>query len=305
MLPLQQFRWDRIAGWAAVILSVTILCFWAFWGINENFHEGWYDRNVWKNVALMFIQYLSPVLILLLPTLAALKWPRWSLVFFSVPAVMVWGFFGFRNSVAARMVVAPLLLMGVLYQLGRPEPRKWAFRAVVGLPLLTTIVCGAVPGWRAIGRLDDGNYGARRVEGNGVTLVWAPEGPGWPDNYASWWDAEENCKRLTPDGHALATSPQNIWRLPTVDEAVRSMTYRGKNAGGLWEAPTATAKYRSWPDKDSPLWKPHSQVIYWWTDTQVDEKRAYRIAYNGQVYAFPKKGWGNYWAYRCVCDSKE
>jgi hypothetical protein len=141
--------------------------------------------------------------------------------------------------------------------------------------------------------------------GHGVRLVWAPEGPGWPDHYANWWDAVDKCTHLTPDGHALATSPQNVWGLPTVDEAVRSMVYRDKNAGGVWEAQTATARYRTWPDKDSPLWKPHSQVIYWWTGTPVDEKRAYRIAYNGQVYAFPKRGWGDYWAYRCVCDFKE
>jgi hypothetical protein len=305
MTLVQQFRWDRIAGWAAVAISVAILCFWASWGSIENFHEGWYYRSFWQNAALMLIQYLSPTLILMLPTLAALKWPRWSLVFFSVLAIMVWRFFGIRNIATTEMILAPLLLMGVLYQFGRPEPRKWAFRSVVGLPLLTAIVCGAVPGWRAMGRLDDGNYGARRIAGNGVSLVWAPEGPGWPDSYASWWEAEDRCQRLTVDGHTLATSPQNVWRLPTIDEAVRSMVYRGKNAGGEWNPHTGTAKYGTWPDKDSPLWKPHSQVIYWWTSTEVDEKKAYRIAYNGQVYAFPKKGWGGYWAYRCVCDSNE
>jgi hypothetical protein len=95
MLRLQQFHWDKITGWAAVVISITILCFWAFWGINENFHEDWYYHNVWQNVGWMLVQYLSPVLILLLPVLAALKWPRWSLVFLSVLAVVVLGFFGF------------------------------------------------------------------------------------------------------------------------------------------------------------------------------------------------------------------
>jgi hypothetical protein len=32
----------QIAGWIAVSLSIVITCFWAFWGIIENFHEGWY-----------------------------------------------------------------------------------------------------------------------------------------------------------------------------------------------------------------------------------------------------------------------
>ena len=34
-------------------------CFWAFWGIIENFHEGWYFDSTWSNLAPMFGQYLS------------------------------------------------------------------------------------------------------------------------------------------------------------------------------------------------------------------------------------------------------
>jgi hypothetical protein len=61
-----------------------------------------------------------------------------------------------------------------------------------------------------------------------------------------------------------------------------------------------TAHYRVQPEKDSPLWKAHSQGIYWWTGTQPDASNAYRIAYNGYVAAFGLKGWGDYWSYRCV-----
>jgi len=80
------------------------------------------------------------------------------------------------------------------------------------------------------------------------------------------------------------------------------MVYRGCNAGGVWDPANRSAHYRIMPDKDSPLWKAHSQVIYWWTDTEVGEDKAYRIAYNGYVLAVPKRGWGDYWAYRCVCE---
>ncbi len=41
-------------------------------------------------------------------------------------------------------------------------------------------------------------------------------------------------------------------------------------------------------------------VIYWWTGTETVNNRAYRIAYNGYVSALDKRGWGDYWAYRCV-----
>jgi hypothetical protein len=29
--------------------------------------------------------------------------------------------------------------------------------------------------------------------------------------------------------------------------------------------------------------------------------RAYRITYNGYVHSFDKRGWGNYWTFRCIC----
>jgi len=53
----------QIAGWIAVCLSTVITCFWAFWGIIENFHEGWNDESMLSNVGLMIVQYLTPMLI--------------------------------------------------------------------------------------------------------------------------------------------------------------------------------------------------------------------------------------------------
>ena len=41
---------------------------WACWGSNENFHEGWYYPSIWRNIGLMFVQYLSPMLIVMLMT---------------------------------------------------------------------------------------------------------------------------------------------------------------------------------------------------------------------------------------------
>jgi len=207
-----------------------------------------------------------------------------------------------RGHAAIELIVVPLVLLGLLYHYGRPQPRRWAWRCLIVLPLVTAVVCSAYPGWRAIHRFDDGNYGMRQIEGNGVTLVWAPEGPGWPSRYGSWQVAERTCKYLAADGRSLADQAQNLWRLPTVDEAVRSMVFRGRNAGGSWDAVLRRANYRVQPDKDSPLWKVHSQVIYWWTDTQADPGKAYRIAYNGYVLPVAYKGWGDYLAYRCVCE---
>jgi hypothetical protein len=291
----------QIAGWAAVSISTLVACFWAFWGSIENFHEGWFFPSVWQNVDLMFVQYLSPMLIVMLISILALFWPRLALPLLGACAVAVARFFRGSHAVVT-FIVIPLLTLGMLYYFGRPEPRRLAWRCLIGLPLITMVVCGAYPGWRATHRYDDGNYGTRLIEGNGITLLWAPEGPGWPSRHASWQEAKHNCAYLAADGRALADHQQNVWRLPTIDEAVRSMVFRGQNAGGTWDAVLHKAHYRVQPGKDSPLWKVHSQVIYWWTDTQADGGMAYRIAYNGYVFPFDYRGWGDYWAYRCVCD---
>jgi len=305
MLADSQSDRSRIAGWIAVVISVVILCFWAFWGSVENFYEGWYFRSIWQNLGLMLIQYASPMLILMIPSVAAVKWPELSLLFFVPLAILAWIVFHFRlvaGSVVIIVIVPLLLFMGVLYRVGRPEPRRWAYRALVGLPLTTFVVCGAVPGWRAVGRIDDGNYGARRIVGNGVTLTWAPEGPGWPETSATWFEARTRCRNLSADGKLLMGAAQDIWRLPTVEEAVRSMVHRGENAGGEWDPLTHSAKYRTWPDKDSPLWKAHSQIIYWWTATEADAGRSYYVVYNGQVNVASKNANEGNLAYRCVSE---
>ena len=43
------------------------------------------------------------------------------------------------------------------------------------------------------------------------------------------------------------------------------MARHGQNSGGEWDAETVDATYDIPPDKESPLWKIHSQVIYFGT----------------------------------------
>jgi hypothetical protein len=97
------------------------------------------------------------------------------------------------------------------------------------------------------------------------------------------------CTYLTEDGTALADTPVNAWRLPTIDEAVRSLVQHGTNAGGTWDSASGKPSYEVIPDKESPLWKNHSPIIYWWTATEVNDSVAYRVVYNGGVQALPKK----------------
>jgi hypothetical protein len=198
------------------------------------------------------------------------------------------------------LLIAPLVGLGALYWFGRPQPRKLALSLVVGLPMLTLIISGIGPVIRVSQRIDDGNLQARLVQGNGVNLVWAPDGPGWPRTGENWYEAQQVCQHLSEDGLALAPAPLDIWRLPTVDEAVRSMARHGQNSGGVWDADIAKATYNTTPDKESPLWNIHSQVIYWWTETEVDEDRAYIIVYDGKVWPRAKQFAPAYLGFRCV-----
>jgi hypothetical protein len=297
---MKRFDKRQIIGWIAVGLSTAITCIWAVWGIIENFHEGWYYESLWSNVGLMFVQYLSPMLIFMGVTLISIQWPRYGAALHVILALLAaWFFQAFSNAVTF-LVILPLIGIGVLYWFGRPQPRKRAVALVIGLPILTLILFGIQPALRVSQRLDDGNLQARLVHGNGVNLIWAPDGPGWPRKGANWYGAQQACQYLSEDGLTAAPTAQHIWRLPTVDEAVRSMARHGQNSGGVWDAELAKATYQTTPDKESPLWNVYSQVIYWWTATEVDGERAYIIVYDGQVWPRSKDFGPAYLGFRCV-----
>jgi hypothetical protein len=290
----------QIVGWIAVGLSIVITCAWASWGIIENFHEGWYYEFLLSNVGLMFVQYLSPMLIFMGVTLTSIYYPRIGSVLHVIFALLIaWFFQAFINT-ATFLLIVPLIGIGVLYWFGRPQPRKIAVALAIGLPVLTLIVAGIEPLLRVSQRIDDGNLQARLVQGDGVNLTWAPDGPGWPRAGSNWFEAQQVCQHLDEDGLTLAPGSQHIWRLPKVDEAVRSMARNGQNSGGAWDVGTAKATYKTTPDKESPLWNVHSQVIYWWTATEVDEERAYIIVYDGKVWPRSKVFSPAYLGFRCV-----
>jgi len=290
----------RIGGWIAVSLSTAITCVWAFWGIIENFHEGWYYESWLSNVGLMFVQYLGPMLIFMGVTLISITWPCFGGVLHIILALLAAWFFQAFSNAATLLIMTPLIGLGLLYGFGRPQPRQFAVALAIGLPLLTLTLFGIEPVLRVSQRLDDGNLQARLVRGNGVNLIWAPDGPGWPRTGADWDEAQQVCQYLEEDGLTPAPAPQYIWRLPTVDEAVRSMTRHGLNSGGVWDAENAEATYKTHPDKESPLWNAHSQVIYWWTSTEVGEEQAYIIVYDGKVWSRAKQFGPAYLGYRCV-----
>jgi len=290
----------KIRGWIAVGLSTAITCFWAFWGIIENFHEGWYYTSWFSNLGLMFVQYLSPMLIFMGVSLVSIYKPRIGGGLHVIIVLLAAWFFHVFSNVGILLLLVPLIGIGALYWFGRPQPLKTAVALVVGLPFLTLLVAGIGPVLRVSQRLDDGNLEARLVQGNDVDLIWAPAGPGWPSSGLNWHEAQQVCQQLDENGLTLAPVQQYIWRLPTVEEAVRSMARQGLNSGGEWDPETVKASYKTTPDKESPLWNIHSQVIYWWTATEIDDQKAYIIVYDGKVWPRFKNISPAYLGFRCV-----
>jgi hypothetical protein len=290
----------QIVGWIAVASSIVITCYWAFWGIAENFHEGWHHESLLSNVGLMLVQYLSPALVFMGVTLVSIHWPRAGACLHGILALLGAWFFQVWTNPAMLLLLVPLVGLGVLYWFGRPRPRRLAASLAIGLPVLTLALFCVEPAIRVSQRFDDGNLQARLVHGNGVDLVWAPDGPGWPRTGSGWSEARQACQHLAHDGLTVESVQQDIWRLPTVDEAVRSMARHGQNSGGTWDAENAQARYETTPDKESPLWDVHSQEIYWWTSTEIDAERAFIIVYDGEVWSRQKHFSPPTLGFRCV-----
>jgi hypothetical protein len=312
-----------ILGWIAVVISTIVSSLWAFWGAFESFHEGWYFKSLAPNL-LLTVNYLALMLIFVVLSVIALRWPRaggslyqlfgiafciWILVtrkVLSLGVVLGW-----------LPVILPILFLGMLFWAGRPTPVSLAYKISIILPLLVAVGLGIEPVTRIAGRIDDGNRGLRIVQGNGVKLIWAPEGPGWPNPDPSgriwvtqwrgptWEEAQKVCRYLTADGKSIAGNPQDIWRLPTVEEVVRSMARHGTNCGGVWDPINARASYTTKPDKESPLWNPYSPVIYWWTSSEQSSRRAYSIDFNGNIYGRNKESTLGSQGFRAVREPRE
>jgi len=358
---VRQFK-HRLPGYIATLLVILTTSFWTFWGVAEMYHEGW---------GMPFplpLRYLVPGAACLAFTLVALTWPRvggWLLIIIGLLFSSWWarlaagrGWLNWRWVLMALLPFAgSLVIVGVLFLLearyrrqcraeGWKGPRNWWLRHLryvlaVGIPLLVVIVTTAFFAPPALSRVDDGDRGARLIEGNGVTLIWAPKGPGWNwkqpwGGYPSWdmlalygvepvgfedkpgyeerhatmKDMETTglCRYLSRDGMALMPEPQDIWRMPTAEEVVRSLVSGGENAGCVLRREPDPDGGEHWyadcerrPNKDTPLWAPDEEPIYYWAVDEYDEEEAWYVSFTGGVLGHQPKDWGNpRHGYRCV-----
>lgn len=344
VLPLR----SRVPGVVATAMLAAFVGFWTFWSFAELYYEGW-DMPFPQPLA-----YLIPCAVALALGAATLAWPRamgvvivgLSVLFYAWAIAMNLQRWGFTwGMVLGWSAMASLTVLGgVLFVIdGRIRARQgadsrvagmpwWRRRsrwlAVVGAPLVLASVMSAVELTRLLGRLDDGDRGARQIDGDRVSLVWAPAGPGW--NWRqSWggypsWDSLATygvppvglkqggprataddmartglCAYLDATGESLTAEPLHLWRMPTVDEFVGSLTRRGESAGCAWDGTIGRTGCRTPPDKETPLWAPDQPPIYMWTSERSDTD-AWYVNYQGFV-AHQSKAFGNpRHGYRCV-----
>jgi hypothetical protein len=343
----------KLPGYIATGLLIVSTSLWVLWGTVEMYYQGWGSPlpPPWL--------YLIPALISLSLALFALTWPRtggWLMIVIGAMFSLWWmimavssGRLSFSWFITAFPVTSLLVITGVfllfearyrnrLRGLGiRPVGnwfwRNWPYVLMTGVPALVFMLVSAFYLPQVLTRLDDGDRGARLIQGNGVSLVWAPQGPGWnwkqPDGTLPSWlqialyalpplgfEPKEGyqavyptytemvttglCSYLSGDGTELLDQVQNIWRLPTVDEIVRSLVKHGENAGCTWDGQAGKANCELAPDKETPLWAPDASPIYYWAADEFDQANAWYVSYNGSVH-FQPKDWGNSrQGYRCV-----
>jgi hypothetical protein len=347
---MKQIDWrQRLPGYIATGLMTLTTTPWVFWGTAEMYYEGW------GNPFPTPLVYLIPGAVCLIATALVLTWPRVAGWFLLVGGALftAWilalqvrraGELNLWAVLSYLPLSGTIVLAGVLFTIeGRHRQRrvphpKWHLRnlhylVAFGVPALAFLIVSTVQLPVVLARVDDGDRSARRIEGNGVTLVWAPAGPGWNwkqpwGGYPSWdsialygvapiglegkpadgdahategnMEATGLCRYLSEDGLTLMNAPQDIWRMPTADEVVRSLVQRGQHAGCRWNGDGGKLACRVRPDKETPLWAPDQPPIYYWTATESDRGEAWYVSYNGHAGDQPKD-WGNpRHGYRCI-----
>ncbi len=159
---------------------------------------------------------------------------------------------------------------------------------------------GGYPSWQRIalygvppiGFEDKPGYG-RQENGAGET-IFATEADMAQTNL---------CRYLNAAGTALLEEPQDIWRMPTTDELIRSLGRHGENAGCEWgdefRAPVPCTER---PDKESPLWATDHAAIYYWAADSYSNSQGYYVSFNGWVNATYKLAGNSRHSYRCIRD---
>ena len=301
-------------------------------GAASLFYEGW-GQPIPR-----VLGYLAPAVLLIVLGLIALRRPAPGGTLLLVAAAGA-GAWWVRSRVArevapldvllatALVTYAPIIVAALLFllearhrRLLRAEGararrgllRRWREALLVAIPALAVAVLSARQLPALLARHDDGQRGSRVIAGNGITLTWAPLGPGWNwqtphSEYPSWHSLAnygdppaERCAYLNEDGSALLAAPAGIWRMPTADEIARSLTRGGENAECAWDGRSHHSACRTPPDKETPLWAPDQAPIYYWSSEGPDRATAFAVNYTGGISTLPRARANSAVGFRCV-----
>jgi len=326
-----------VPGHLAFVLSMLVGATAMDIAVYSYFYEGWGQGAA--NAA----AYLIPPVLVVAVCATATRWPRPGGLVCLAGGLGAGAWWLWKQSAAgggssaavvqtAVAIFSPVLLMGALFLLEARHRRllaeEGALRAsgwwaryhrpvlVVALPILGLLLGPGRQLPDMLARHDDGQRGVRTIAGNGVTLTWAPQGPGWnqvqPDGtYPSWnaiasygGDGAGLCGHLSEDGSALVDTPLRAWRLPTSAEVIGSLTRGGANAGCAWDGRADHATCARPPDKETPLWAPDQPPIYYLTSDSAGDAFVLGVNYTGGVTPHRRTAASRGVGYRCVNDAR-
>lgn len=321
-----------LPGHLALALSMLLGAVTTITAVSSYFYEGW-GQGVATAAA-----YLVPPVLVVTACAVAMRRPRTGGIVCLAGGLVAGLWWTGRQAAAGGMslIVAetavafftPALALGALFLLearhrrllateGLPSPAGWWNRhyrlvLVVASPVVALLLGPARQFPDMLARYDDGQRGVRTIAGNGVTLTWAPQGPGWnqrrPDGGYPSWEAITSyggsgagiCGHLSEDGSSLLDSPARVWRLPTAMEVVGSLTRGGANAGCTWDGHADHATCAQPPDKETPLWAPDQPPIYYLTSDVAGEAHALGVNYTGGITPHRRLATSPAVGYRCV-----
>ncbi len=176
-----------------LLLFATLVA--AYWGTAEFFHEGWFSPY-----GKYLIFYLLPLLLLMGLTLFSLSFPGPGgiIIVLLASVFTLWRFFRLRALhlpipaslwvVGAVLCLPGLLLLWEGLRSGKSAPARgesngWrpCLREIVLLVLSLVVLMGVGTPLlvRNLNRIPLKDFGEATIRGNGITLTFAPAGPGW------------------------------------------------------------------------------------------------------------------------------
>ena len=275
------------------------LVFLGVLGKYRELHEGWsYRRTLAQPRADGRPDYLPWMFIPMVAGLLGLWRPAIGVPAHLALATGIFRLFEVRE--VGGLLGVPVLLLGGLYGYGRAVPVKWARRLLIGLPPSHRLSYWRLSGLARFYAPGECRHVNAADQGNGVDFVWAPAGPGGTRRASPGSRRGGAASDLTADGSARAAAPQHVWRLPTVDETVRTMIWRGQNAGGTWNGGVGRASFRVMPDKEAAATGIHT-VRSSIGGRQTRSMRVAPIAWHQTAMSpLNKKVGAGYLACRCV-----